>query len=136
MTPPSPGSSARPWSRCSTKLEVARTGLTLAEAHAAGLDAVATDVVHRSRAKYYPAARALHVRLVHEAGGRLLGAQLVGCEGAAKRIDVVATALHAGMTVDDLTALDLGYAPPFSPVYDPILGRSPPRARPGTWSAA
>lgn len=102
------------------ELEVARTGLTLTEAQAAGLDAAATDVVSRSRAKYYPGVTPLHVRLVHEAGGRLLGAQLVGREGAAKRVDVVAAALHAGLSVDDLAAFDLSYAPPYSPVYDPL----------------
>lgn len=102
-------------------LEVARTGLTLAEGRAAGLPALATDVVHRSRAKYYPGGSALHVRLVHGRAGRLLGAQMVGGEGAALRIDVLATALHAGMTVSELASLDLAYAPPYSPVYDPIL---------------
>ncbi len=102
-------------------LEVARTGLTLAEARAAGLAAAATDVVSRSRARYYPGAQPLHVRLVHTAEGRLLGGQLAGREGAAKRIDVLATALHAGLTVTDLAALDLSYAPPFAPVYDPVL---------------
>lgn len=102
-------------------LEVARTGLTLAEAQAAGVPAAATDVVSRSRAKYYPGVAPLHVRLVHAPGGRLLGAQLVGREGAAKRVDVVAAALHAGMSVDDLGALDLSYAPPYSPVYDPLI---------------
>jgi len=102
-------------------LEVARTGLTLAEAQAAGLAATATDVVSRSRAKYYPGASPVHVRLVHAPGGRLLGGQLAGREGAAKRIDVLATALHAGLSVADLAALDLSYAPPFAPVYDPVL---------------
>lgn len=102
-------------------LEVAHTGLTREQALAAGLPAVATDVVGRSRAKYYPGAAPVHVRLVHEPGGRLLGAQLVAREGAAARVDVVATALHAGLTVDDMAALDLSYAPPFSPVYDPLL---------------
>lgn len=102
-------------------LEVARTGLTLAEAQEAGLDARATDVVSRSRAKYYPGVAPLHVRLVHETGGRLLGAQLVGTEGAAKRVDVVATALFAGLSIDDLADLDLSYAPPYAPVYDPVL---------------
>jgi CoA-dependent NAD(P)H sulfur oxidoreductase len=102
-------------------LEVARTGLTLAEAQAAGLAASATDVVSRSRAKYYPGASPVHVRLVHGPGGRLLGGQLAGREGAAKRIDVLATALHAGLSVADLAALDLSYAPPFAPVYDPVL---------------
>lgn len=63
----------------------------------------------------------MHVRLVHTPDGRLLGAQFAGREGVAKRIDVVATALHAGLSVDDLGALDLAYAPPFAPVYDPVL---------------
>ena len=102
-------------------LEVARTGLSLAEARADGLDAVATDVTSRSRAKYYPGSSPVHVRLVHAPGGRLLGAQITGREGAAKRIDVLATALHAGLTVGDLAALDLSYAPPYAPVYDPVL---------------
>jgi NADPH-dependent 2,4-dienoyl-CoA reductase/sulfur reductase-like enzyme len=102
-------------------LEVARTGLGLAEATAAGLDAVATDLVSRSRAKYYPGSSPLHIRLVHTPGGRLLGGQLAGREGAAKRVDVLATALHAGLTVDGLAALDLSYAPPYAPVYDPVV---------------
>ena len=102
-------------------LEVARTGLSLAEALAAGLPARASDVVHRSRAKYYPGSAPLHVRLVHTDDGVLLGAALVGREGAAKRVDVVAAALHAGLSVADLGNLDLSYAPPYSPVYDPLL---------------
>jgi len=102
-------------------LEVASTGLGLAEARAAGLDAVATDEVSRSRAKYYPGSAPLHVRLVHTREGQLLGGQFAGREGAAKRVDVLATALYAGLTVADLAALDLSYAPPFAPVYDPVL---------------
>ena len=111
-------------------LEVARTGLGLAEARAAGLAAVATDVVSRSRAKYYPGSSPLHVRLVHLRDGRLLGGQLAGCEGAAKRVDVLATALYAGLTVTDLAALDLSYAPPFAPVYDPVLAAAVKAVRP------
>ena len=103
-------------------LAVARTGLTLAEAEAERLPAVATDALGRSRAKYYPGAGPVSVRLVHESGGRLLGAQLVGSgEGVAKRVDVVAVALQAGFAVEDLLALDLSYAPPYAPVYEPIL---------------
>lgn len=102
-------------------LAVGRTGLTLAEAKAAGLTAVATDVVGKSRAKYYPGAAPVSVRLVHDGDGRLLGAQLVGVQGVAKRLDVVAAALTAGFGVEDLAALDLSYAPPYAPVYDPIL---------------
>jgi CoA-dependent NAD(P)H sulfur oxidoreductase len=116
-------------------LEVARTGLGLAEAQAAGLSAVATDVVSRSRAKYYPGSSPLHVRLVHQPDGRLLGGQLAGREGAAKRVDVLATALHAGLTVADLAALDLSYAPPFAPVYDPVLTAAAKAARPAARTA-
>jgi CoA-dependent NAD(P)H sulfur oxidoreductase len=110
-------------------LEVASTGLGLAEARAAGLDAVATDEVSRSRAKYYPGNSPLHVRLVHTREGRLLGGQLAGREGVAKRVDVLATALYAGLTVADLAALDLSYAPPFAPVYDPVLAAAIKAAR-------
>jgi NADPH-dependent 2,4-dienoyl-CoA reductase/sulfur reductase-like enzyme len=103
-------------------LAVARTGLTLTEATAQGLPAVATDVLGRSRAKYYPGAGPVSVRLVHEREGRLLGAQLVGAgDGVAARIDTVAVALQAGFGVADLATLDLAYAPPYAPVYDPIL---------------
>jgi len=62
------------------------------------------------------------VKLIGEVGsGRLFGGQIVGGVGAAMRINVVVTALHAGMTADLLAELDLAYAPPFSAVWDPIL---------------
>jgi hypothetical protein len=71
---------------------------------------------------------------VHARGGpvpgRLLGGQMAGLEGAAKRIDVLATALYAGLTVADLAALDLSYAPPFAPVYDPVIAAAQKAARP------
>ncbi|MGH3776063.1 MAG: FAD-dependent oxidoreductase [Pseudonocardiaceae bacterium] len=103
-------------------LGVARTGLTLAQAQAEfGPSAAATDIVGRSRAKYYPGAEPVTVRLVHEAGGRLLGAQMVSAGDVAKRIDVVAAGLQAGFDLDDLLALDLSYAPPYAPVYEPLL---------------
>ena len=59
--------------------------------------------------------------LAERNSGRLLGAQIVGWSEAAKRIDTLAVALWNGMTVDDMTALDLGYAPPYAPVWDPVL---------------
>ena len=59
--------------------------------------------------------------VVERRTGRLLGAQVVGREGAAKRIDTLAVALWNRMTVEDVAMLDLGYAPPFSPVWDPVL---------------
>ena len=103
-------------------LEIARTGLSLREAAAAGLDAVATTAESRTRAHYYPDAAAITVLLVTERGtGRLLGGQIVGGPGAGKRIDTVATAVWNGMAVDDVVQMDLAYAPPFSPVWDPVL---------------
>jgi NADPH-dependent 2,4-dienoyl-CoA reductase/sulfur reductase-like enzyme len=102
--------------------EVARTGLTEAEATRAGFEFHVAKIESTTRAGYYPGAAPITVKLLAERrSGRLLGAQLVGQEGAAKRIDVVAVALHARMDVEQMTALDLSYAPPFSPVWDPIL---------------
>lgn len=69
-----------------------------------------------------PGATKMKVKMTVEArSGRLLGAQIIGREGAAKRIDVLATAPWNEMTVDDLHQVDLSYAPPFSPVWDPVL---------------
>lgn len=105
---------------CST--EVGRTGLTEREAKAAGFDYVVAKIESTTRAGYFPGAKKITVKLLAEQrSGRVLGAQIVGEEGAAKRIDVMATALTAQMTVEDMTALDLSYAPPFSPVWDPVL---------------
>jgi len=59
--------------------------------------------------------------IFHAQTGRLLGSQMIGKEGVAKRIDVLATALHQKMTVMDIAQLDLSYAPPFAPVWDPLL---------------
>jgi NADPH-dependent 2,4-dienoyl-CoA reductase/sulfur reductase-like enzyme len=102
-------------------LEVARTGFTEGEARAEGLDCVATTLDSRDHAGYMPDAKPLTIKLVAERGtGRLLGAQAVGRGGADKRIDVAATALYAGLTVEDLTRLDLEYAPPFNGVWDPL----------------
>jgi NADPH-dependent 2,4-dienoyl-CoA reductase/sulfur reductase-like enzyme len=102
-------------------LEVARTGFTEVEARAAGLECASTTLDSRNHAGYMPDARALTVKLVAERRtGRLLGGQAVGYGGVDKRIDVVATALYAGLTVEDLTRLDLEYAPPFNGVWDPL----------------
>jgi NADPH-dependent 2,4-dienoyl-CoA reductase/sulfur reductase-like enzyme len=102
--------------------EVARTGLTEREATRAGFQFHVARIEAKTRAGYFPGAGQITVKMLAERrSGRLLGAQLVGPEGAAKRIDVVATALHAGMNVEQMTSLDLSYAPPFSPVWDPIL---------------
>ena len=101
---------------------IAFTGLSEADAKAAGFDAKGVWIKSADRAHYYPNPHPLHVKLVYEAGsGRLLGAQVVGHFNDVLRIDVIATLLHQGGTVDDLRALDLAYAPPFSPVWDPLL---------------
>ncbi len=75
-----------------------------------------------TKAGYYPGAEPITVKLVAERGtGRLLGGQIVGGQGSAKRIDVVAAAITARMTAQDLELTDFSYAPPFSPVWDPVL---------------
>ncbi|MEU3547182.1 FAD-dependent oxidoreductase [Streptomyces longwoodensis] len=103
-------------------LEIARTGLREKDAHRVGLRYEAVIIESTSRAGYYPGASPMTVKMLAERRtGRLLGVQIVGREGAAKRVDVAAVALTAGMTVEQMTALDLGYAPPFSPVWDPVL---------------
>ncbi|MFV2100135.1 FAD-dependent oxidoreductase [Micromonospora sp. LOL_024] len=103
-------------------LEVGRTGLRERDARAAGFEFVSVIAESTSRAGYYPGARPMTVKLIAERpSGRLLGAQIVGWSEAAKRIDTLAVALWNQMTVDDMTALDLGYAPPYSPVWDPVL---------------
>ncbi|MFS4107016.1 FAD-dependent oxidoreductase [Streptomyces sp. SID8499] len=103
-------------------LEIARTGLREKDARRAGLQFEAVTIESTSRAGYYPGASPMTVKMLAERRtGRLLGVQIVGREGAAKRVDIAAVALTAGLTVEQMTALDLGYAPPFSPVWDPVL---------------
>ena len=99
-----------------------RTGIIAEdEANDAGYDPISVTIDAPTRAHYYPGATELTVTLVADrVSGRILGASMVGKEGV-KRIDTVATALHAGLTVSDLETLDLAYAPPFSPVWDPVL---------------
>ncbi|MEU1040494.1 FAD-dependent oxidoreductase [Streptomyces sp. NPDC005907] len=104
------------------ELEIARTGLREKDARRVGLQFETVTVESTSRAGYYPGAAPMTVKMLAERRtGRLLGVQIVGREGAGKRVDVAAVALTAGMTVEQMTALDLGYAPPFSPVWDPVL---------------
>ncbi|HEX6382895.1 MAG TPA: FAD-dependent oxidoreductase, partial [Acidimicrobiia bacterium] len=103
-------------------LEIARTGLGEAEAAAAGFATEAVVVESTTRAGYFPGAAVMHTKLIVERrSGRLLGAQIVGEENAGKRIDALAIALWNEMTVEEMTGLDLAYAPPFSPVWDPVL---------------
>ena len=79
----------------------------------------------RSRAHAHPGNQKIHINMVADAkSGRLLGAQMVGKEGVAHRINSVAVALHGGMTVSEFAQCDMAYAPPFSPVWDPLLTAS------------
>jgi NADPH-dependent 2,4-dienoyl-CoA reductase/sulfur reductase-like enzyme len=107
-------------------LEVARTGLSLEEAQAAGFDASTSEDESMSRAGYYPNGAKIHTRIIQDKSGRLLGAQMVGREGVAGRIDVYAAALHANLKLEELNRLDLAYAPPFAPTIDPILRATKP----------
>jgi len=103
-------------------LEVARTGLTAADAAEAGFDAATVTIKASSKAHSMPGASPILVHMVGDRrSGRLLGAQMVGREGAAHRINSAAVALHAAMTVEQFSESDLAYAPPFGPTWDPLL---------------
>ncbi|QYG91675.1 FAD-dependent oxidoreductase [Iamia sp. SCSIO 61187] len=101
--------------------EVSRTGLSTDEAERAGFQVVSATVETTTVAGYLPNAEPMTAKAIAEKGtGRLLGFQIVGGAGAAKRIDTAATAITAEMTVMDVVELDLAYAPPFSSVWDPV----------------
>jgi NADPH-dependent 2,4-dienoyl-CoA reductase/sulfur reductase-like enzyme len=104
------------------ELGVAVTGLTEKAAGESGIPAQAVTIKHGTRAHYYPSPGRIHIKLVwNPEDGKVLGAQIAGPVPEAKRIDVFATALHHALTIKDLQRLDLSYAPPFAPVWDPIL---------------
>lgn len=103
-------------------LQVARTGLSTKEAEKEGIGYIASTIEAGSRAHYYPGGSRILVKLTSEKiSGRILGAAMAGGEGVPKRIDVIATAITAGMTAEDMCSLDLSYSPPFAPVWDPVL---------------
>ncbi len=102
------------------ELDAARAGLSESEAREKGFEVKTTAIKAPSQAHYMPGGGPLHVKLVYQPDGRLLGVQMVGV-AAAKRIDVAAAALQAGWSIQALTELDLSYAPPFAPVWDPLL---------------
>ena len=104
------------------ELEVAQTGLNLEEASNYGFEATETMVQTRSRAHAHPGSSTIWVQMVGDKkSGRLLGVQMVGQEGVAHRINAPAVALHNHMTVEQFSQADLAYAPPFGPVWDPML---------------
>ena len=103
-------------------LGVSRTGLTYEEAINSGFNAVKFDFIGRTKARYYPDSKSIKTVVVADRETkRLLGAQMAGPVEAVKRIDVFSTALYNKMTMKDIFQLDLAYAPPFSPVWDPVL---------------
>lgn len=101
-------------------LAAASTGLNEKQLQAAGIDYRASITHSGSHASYYPGAKQISLKLLYSPDGKILGAQAVGADGADKRIDVIATAIQAGLTVEDLTELELSYAPPFGSAKDPV----------------
>ena len=120
------GDSRYPGSQGSSVIKVfnltaASTGINEINAKKAGLEADAVVLSPMSHAGYYPGGKLMTMKVVFEKGTcRLLGAQIVGYEGVDKRIDVLATAIHAGLTAAQLKDLDLAYAPPYSSAKDPV----------------
>ncbi len=103
-------------------LQVARTGLSVSEAESFGFEPVEMMIKARSRAHAHPGMSPIWVQMVGDRKtGRLIGAQLVGREGVAHRINAAAVALHQKMTVEAFSQCDLAYAPPFGPTWDPML---------------
>ncbi len=103
-------------------LEVASSGLNADEALTAGFDPVRNVVKTRSIAHGQPGSTPIFINMTADRkSGRLLGCQMVGRQGVAHRINAIAVALHARMTIEDFSQTDLAYAPPFGPVWDPLL---------------
>ena len=102
-------------------MTAASTGINEQTARKAGIDCEKVYLSPMSHAGYYPGGRVMTIKVLFEKGTyRLLGAQIVGWEGVDKRIDVLATAIHAGVTALELKDLDLAYAPPYSSAKDPV----------------
>ncbi len=102
-------------------LEIARTGLSEHEAKRLGRNYDSATIRSHTRAGYYPGGGDITVKLLVDTdSGRIIGGQIVGAQGAGKRIDTIATAITCGMRPTDMMNLDLAYAPPFSPVWDPV----------------
>lgn len=102
-------------------LAVAGTGLTEKAAEAAGYNYESVVLSPSSHAGYYPGAKIMTMKVVFEKETlKLLGAQIIGTDGVDKRMDVLATAIHAGIRADKLKDLDLVYAPPYSSAKDPV----------------
>ena len=102
-------------------LEISRTGLSEKEMEESDIKYKTAMIESRTRSGYYPGSDKITVKLIaEEKNGKVLGGQIVGFAGSAKRIDTIVTAITAGMTAQNIVDLDLSYAPPFSPVWDPV----------------
>lgn len=102
-------------------MTVASTGINEKQARDAGIPYDKVITFSPSHASYYPGASNMTIKTIYSpTDGKILGAQIVGFDGVDKRIDVLATAIRAGMSAQDLTELDLAYAPPYSSAKDPV----------------
>ncbi len=104
------------------ELEVAFTGLGTQIALRYGFDVDSQVIEAESKVGYMPGSKRILIKLIFDrSSGRLLGAQMAGKEGVARRINALAVTLHQKMTIDEISRLDFAYAPPFSAPFDPIL---------------
>jgi len=104
------------------ELEVAKTGFNKADAARHGISTIDDFIEWKSRAGYYPGSSIIFVKLtIREDNRKIIGGEIAGVDGAALRINTIAAAITAGMTVEDFAYLDTGYSPPFSPVWDPVI---------------
>ena len=99
----------------------ATTGFSVAQARAEGFSPVVARIEANSRPRYYQGVKTMVELVADRTTRRLVGGSVIGEDGAAGRINVIAAALHARMRVDEFEQLDLAYSPPFTPVWDPIL---------------
>ncbi|MBN1897494.1 MAG: FAD-dependent oxidoreductase [Spirochaetes bacterium] len=102
-------------------LQIARTGLTEQQIMAQGYNYISETIHGRSRAGYFPGAEEIVLKLfINKNDNKILGAEMIGREGVAKRIDILGCAIYAGLTLHDLYNIDFAYTPPFSPSRDVI----------------
>lgn len=103
-------------------LEIGMAGISETQAKKAGFPVITQVVEASSRVEFFPGAKPTFLKIVaDQSSGRLLGGNWIGWDGEARKINVLAVALHQGMTLEAISRLDLAYAPPFSPVWDPLL---------------
>ena len=102
------------------ELTIAATGNSERLLKQKGIDYQAIHLHPNSHAGYYPGASPIHLKLLFDSSGKILGAQAIGTKGVEKRIDVIATAMRFGAKADELASIELSYAPPYSSAKDPV----------------